>query len=282
MITESDILKAKILIVDDLEANVLVLEQMLANAGYTSITTTMEPDKVCELHLVNRYDLILLDLLMPKMDGFAVMENLKTIETSGYLPVLVVTAQSDHKLRALKAGARDFISKPFELGEVLIRVHNLLEVRLLHKESLELNARVLEEKKVSQRLLLDLLPAPVAEKMAANPASAASLATGSSAEVAVLFLDIVAFTTFSEGADAEVLIGVLNGIAERQGDKQPDKGKALDSAYLATAGLPDALANHTIATADKALELMEAVDRFNTFSPFKLKVNLSVGTANDR
>jgi DNA-binding response OmpR family regulator len=70
---------------------------------------------------------------MPGMDGFQVMEGLKEIETEGYLPVLAVTAQSAHKLRALQGGAKDFISKPFDLAEVLMRVHNMLEVRLLHE-----------------------------------------------------------------------------------------------------------------------------------------------------
>ena len=92
------------------------------------------PHEVCELHRKHRYDLILLDLQMPGMDGFQVMEGLKEIETDGYLPVLVITAQPDHKLRALKAGAKDFVSKPFDLAEVLMRVHNMLEVRLLHLE----------------------------------------------------------------------------------------------------------------------------------------------------
>ena len=134
MISSSDILHGKILIVDDQEANVVLLERMLRGAGYVSITSTMDPREVCELHRKNRYDLILLDLQMPGMDGFQVMESLKEIETGGYLPVLVITAQPGHKLRALKAGAKDFISKPFELVEVLARVHNMLEVRQLHNE----------------------------------------------------------------------------------------------------------------------------------------------------
>jgi PAS domain S-box-containing protein len=132
MITSSDIYKASILIVDDLEANVTLLEQTLRGAGYTTIATTRDPQSVCALHRQNRYDLILLDLQMPVMDGFQVMEGLKEIETGGYLPVLVITAQPDHKLRALKAGAKDFISKPFDLPEVLLRVYNMVEVRLLH------------------------------------------------------------------------------------------------------------------------------------------------------
>ena len=122
-----------ILIVDDQEANVRLLEQMLSGAGYTRITSTMDPHAVCALHRDNHYDLILLDLQMPGMDGFQVMEGLKEIETDGYLPVLVITAQPAHKLRALQAGAKDFISKPFDLVEVKTRVHNMLEVRLLHE-----------------------------------------------------------------------------------------------------------------------------------------------------
>ena len=151
MISSSDILKGSILIVDDHQANVVLLEQMLRNAGYVSITSTTNPSEVCELHRKNCYDLILLDLQMPVMDGFQVMEGLKDIETDGYLPVLVITAQPDHKLRALNAGAKDFVSKPFDLAEVLIRVHNLLEVRLLHRKTKGLYDQILVEKKVSEQ-----------------------------------------------------------------------------------------------------------------------------------
>jgi len=133
MVSNADILNAGILIVDDLEANVQLLEQMLRGAGYACITSTRDPRAVCALHRDNNYDLILLDLRMPGMDGFQVMESLKEIETDAYLPVLAVTAQPAHKLRALQSGAKDFVSKPFDLAEVLMRVHNMLEVRLLHK-----------------------------------------------------------------------------------------------------------------------------------------------------
>jgi len=132
MISQADILSAKILVVDDKEANVLLIEGMLRIAGYSSVSSTTDPTKVCELHLRNQYSLILLDLQMPGMDGFQVMEALKEIEEGGYLPVLVITAQPDHKLRALEAGAKDFVSKPFDLAELRARVHNILEVRLLH------------------------------------------------------------------------------------------------------------------------------------------------------
>jgi putative two-component system response regulator len=134
MINTSDIFQGKILIVDDIAANVQLLDLMLRGAGYASIEFTTNSTEVCELHRKNRYDLILLDLQMPAMDGFQVMQGLREIEPEGYLPVLVITAQPDHKMRAFKAGAKDFISKPFELAEVLARVNNMLEVRLLHRE----------------------------------------------------------------------------------------------------------------------------------------------------
>jgi len=134
MVSSADILNARILVVDDKEANVRLLEGMLRIAGYASIESTTDPTEVCELHRRNRYALILLDLQMPGMDGFQVMEGLQELEKDGYLPVLVITAQPDHKLRALEAGAKDFVSKPFDLAELRARVHNILEVRLLHQQ----------------------------------------------------------------------------------------------------------------------------------------------------
>src|SRR5208282_5278460 len=144
MISSSNILNSKVLIVDDQEVNVRVLERMLRGAGYTSVASTMEPREVSELHRQNRYDLILLDLHMPGMDGFQVMEGLKEIEAENYLPVLVITADPDYKLRALQAGAKDFVSKPLDLAEVRARVHNMLEVRLLHMETKKYS-KVLEQ-----------------------------------------------------------------------------------------------------------------------------------------
>jgi DNA-binding response OmpR family regulator len=105
----------------------------------------MNPREVCDLHRQNRYDLIVLDLQMPELDGFEVMDSLRELEKGGYLPVLVITAQPQHKLRALKAGARDFVSKPFDLAELVMRVHNMIEVRLLHQETKTLYDRVVEQ-----------------------------------------------------------------------------------------------------------------------------------------
>ena len=133
MIAEADIRAATVLIVDDQEANISLLQQILEEAGYVNVTSTMNSREVCALHRKHGYDLILLDLQMPGMDGFQVIEGLKTNTADAYLPVLVITAQPGHKLRALQAGARDFVSKPFDLIEVKTRIRNMLECRLLYR-----------------------------------------------------------------------------------------------------------------------------------------------------
>ena len=149
MISDTDIFNSSILIVDDQEPNVVLLEQLLAGAGYTRVSSTMRPSDVCTLHRQHRYDLILLDLQMPGMDGFEVIAGLKTNKADAYLPVVVITAQPGHKLRALQAGAKDFVSKPFDLVEVKTRIRNMLEVRLLYRRLEDSNATL--ERAVQER-----------------------------------------------------------------------------------------------------------------------------------
>lgn len=143
-LTEQDIANAHILIVDDQQPNVLLLESLLSDAGYTNVSATTNPVDVAALYRKHDYDLILLDLQMPVMDGFQVMECLKANIDNDYLPVIVLTAQPGHKLQALQAGAKDFISKPFDIIEVKTRIRNMLEVRLLYKK-LENYNKILEE-----------------------------------------------------------------------------------------------------------------------------------------
>ena len=144
MVRTFEILESRILIVDHLESNVLLLERTLRGAGYVSVQSTMDPREVSVLHRRTPFDLILLDLKMPGMDGFEVMKELGVIEGDGYLPVLVITAEPGHKLRALREGARDFVSKPLDLAEVLMRVRNVLEISLLRRKMKGLQAELLD------------------------------------------------------------------------------------------------------------------------------------------
>jgi signal transduction histidine kinase len=171
MVSSADILRAKILVVDDQETEVQLIERMLRSAGYISVESTTDPNEVCELYRKNRYGLILLDLQMPGMDGFEVMERLRVIEATGYLPVIAITAEPGHKLRALEAGAKDFVGKPFDRAELRARVHNILEVRLLHLETIGLDRLKTEFfANISHELRtpLALILAPVLKRLAAG------------------------------------------------------------------------------------------------------------------
>ena len=210
MISEQEILNASILIVDDQNANVQLLEQLLRDVGYACITSTMDPHPVCALHRANHYDLIILDLGMPGMDGFQVMEGLKEIETDGYLPVLVITAEPGHKLRALAAGARDFISKPFDLMEVKTRIHNMLEVRLLYSK-LEDSNQVLKSMALhdgltglpNRRLLMDRLSLAIAH------------AHRNKHTMAVMYLDLDGFKQINDTLGHAVGDTLLSMVAAR-------------------------------------------------------------------
>lgn len=145
--------KAKILIIDDEPLNIQLLELILKKAGYTSVYSTDDARKATALYSEIYPDLILLDLQMPHMSGFEVLQELKKLERRSYLPIMVLTAETDEdsRLRALDLGAKDFLNKPFKETEVLLRIRNMLEVRLLHQQLRDQNSIL--EQKVKQRTL---------------------------------------------------------------------------------------------------------------------------------
>ena len=210
MVGASAILDASILIVDDQESNVSLLEQLLSAAGYTHVTSTMNPHGVCAMHRENNYDLILLDLQMAGMDGFQVMVGLKTSQSESYLPVIVLTAEPEHKLRALQAGAKDFISKPFDLIEVKTRIHNMLEVRLLYKE-LENSNKVLEQKALHD----STTGLPNRDLFNDRLTHAIAMAKRHAWTLAVMFLDLDRFKYINDTHGHAVGDRVLKEVAKR-------------------------------------------------------------------
>ena len=285
MLEVSEILQAKILIVDDLVANVLLLERMLSGAGYASVESTLDPRAVGELHRKNDYDLIVLDLQMPGMDGFAVMEDLKHIEKNGYLPVLVITAQPDHKLRALRAGARDFISKPFDVAEVLTRVHNMIEIRLLHVEihrkNVELKKlfdQVVAERKVSERLALHVPPDSIAARLQARP----DVTVDSFADVTVLIADIVGISDLRPAVGPERLVLLVEEIFTRFDGLVKERGlkkiKTLGNSYMAAAGVPVRTVDHAARAAHLSLDMVDVLDRFNERGGHSLQVRIGIAS----
>jgi adenylate cyclase len=288
MVSSPEILNARVLVVDDQEANALLLVRILNGAGYTSVDSTMHPDQVCDLHRRNRYSLILLDLQMPGMDGFQVMEGLKAIETDGYLPVLVITAQPDHKLRALQAGARDFVTKPFDLAEVLMRVHNMLEVRLLHLETKKLYERVAAEQKVSERLLLNVLPQAIVERLKARSDVAADgfpeIIADGFPEATILFAGLHDFSRLTERMPAVEVVTLLNRIysgfdalVQKLG---LEKIKIIGESYMIAAGVPVPRSDHAEAIAEAALGLQKEIVRHDAPNQetFSLRIGINTGS----
>ena len=294
MIDQTKLLQAKILIVDDLEANVLLLQRILHGAGYTAVESTRDPQAVAGLHRERHFDLILLDLQMPVMDGFEVLEQLAALEKDGYLSVLVVTAQPAHKLRALKAGATDFISKPFDLAEVLTRVHNLLEVRLyaaaLRRTLQELQAshalvqgqkaelarlfeQVLAERKLSERLALHAEPTSIARRLEARR----DVTADQFADATVLVADVVGFAALPPGlapaALLEEVFALFDELCDARGVK---KVKTLGNSYLAVAGVPVPEGDHAERAAHLALDFTEGLQRINERRSCKLQVRVGL------
>ncbi|MHB1174949.1 MAG: diguanylate cyclase domain-containing protein [Sulfuriferula sp.] len=271
MISAADILAASILIVDDKQANVLLLEQMLQEAGYSRVASTMDPHSVYALHRDHHYDLILLDLQMPGMDGFQVMENLKECEMDGYVPIIVITAQPGHKLRALTSGARDFIAKPFDLIEVKTRIHNMLEVRLLYKQ-LEDYSRALESLALhdpltglpNRRLLMDRLSLAIAHAHRNNRI------------MAVMYLDLDGFKLINDtlGHDAGDIL--LQMVADRlvAAVRQEDTVSRLggDEFVIGLAEL-----NHADGVVNLVSKVIEAVAQPYSIQGRNVNITASVG-----
>ena len=205
-----DVLQGSVLVVDDQAADVLVLTGMLRSAGFQRITSTTDPRTVCALHLEHRYDLIILDLQMPGMDGFAVMDDLKTIETGDYLSVLAVTANPTHKMRALQSGAKDFVSKPFDAAEVLARVHNLLEVRLLHQAARD------QGKLLESLALHDALTGLANRRLLADRmAMALAHARRHTSALALVYLDLDGFKQLNDALGHGAGDALLRQVAQR-------------------------------------------------------------------
>jgi len=135
MISDEMIFAGRILAIDDNVLNIQILKKILTNAGFINITTTTDPTRALELYKEIQPDLILLDLNMPKMGGFAIMLQFSLLNPDDYLPILIVTAEEESvRFKALQSGAKDFLHKPYEHLDVLLKSRNIIEVRLLHNQ----------------------------------------------------------------------------------------------------------------------------------------------------
>ena len=147
MTINSEILSAKILIVDDQKVNARILEEILRKAGFTNITCVHDARDAQTVYAALKPHAVILDINMPYMDGFQIIQQLKKIEEGDYLPILMLTQLGDNDLRflALESGAKDYLNKPFDHTEALLRIRNIIEVHILHDRLREENKKLKEE-----------------------------------------------------------------------------------------------------------------------------------------
>src|SRR5208283_4179016 len=205
----------------------------------------------------------------------------------GYLPVLVVTAQPDHKLRALRAGARDFVSKPFDLAEILMRVHNMLEVRLLHLETKKLYDRVAAEQKLSERLLLNVLPQAIVERLKKQADVTAhgfsEIIADGFPEATILFAGLHDFSRLTERMTAAEVVSLLNriysGFDVLVQNLGLEKIKITGESYMLAAGVPVPRPDHAEAIAEAALALQQEIARHDAPNEetFSLRIGINTG-----
>jgi len=260
-----------VLIVDDEPQNRMLLRDPLEASGYE--VAEAENGMQALQRIAERLpDVILLDVMMPKLDGFEVCRRLKSYNKTAPIPVIIVTALSERKERimGIEAGATDFINKPIDIQEVSIRIKNAVHSKRLY------DALQAEQAK-SERLLLNILPAPIAERMKQGETTIAELVP----EATVLLADLVGFTTLSAVFGAEQIVSLLNEIfsafdslAEKRG---LEKIKSIGDGYLAVGGIPEN-PNHTKAVVELAFDMFNEIEQFNRQYNTSLHIRIGICT----
>lgn len=269
-----------VLIVDDAEMNRDLLSWQLRLQGHT-ISVAYNGRHALELIRALPFDLVLLDIMMPEMNGYQVLEQLKADPALRHLPVVVISGidDLDSVVRCIELGAEDYLLKPFNAVLLKARVDACLEKkRLRDREQAYLQALKVEQEK-AERLLLNVLPKPIADRLKQEACSIAD----SFAEVTVLFADIVDFSRYSAGTSPVRLLDLLNDIfsafdqlAERYG---LEKIKTIGDAYMVVGGLPLPRSDHAEAVAEMALDMLQNITRFKAANgePFSIRIGINTG-----
>jgi class 3 adenylate cyclase len=263
-----------VLVVDDDEANRMLLRDPLEAHGY-EIIEAENGEQALQKVEQRPPDVILLDVMMPQMDGFEVCRRLKKDARTAHIPVLIVTALSERmeRMMGIAAGASDFLSKPVDLQELTLRVNHAVHAKRLFDQLQAEQAR-------AEHLLLSILPRPIAERMKKGEVNIAD----HHPDVSVLMADLVGFTTLAAHIGPDQVVYLLNEIfsgfdvlALKHG---LEKIKTVGDAYMAAGGLPLPRPDHAEAVAELALDLMAEIDKFNRAynTSIQLRVGISTGS----
>ena len=275
-----DTFKEHILVVEDSKVNQKLLQRLLAKTGYEVDLAGDANDALAFLQARESVlpDLILLDIIMPGMDGFELCKRLKQHASFQDIPVIFISSldAADDKVRGFEAGGVDYITKPFHFGEVLARISTHLKLCLLQRQLEENNKQLHLEKQKSEALLLNVLPARVAQELIEK----GSFTPQSYTDVTVCFIDLVQFTAASSRLDPEVLIRELNDIfsgfddiARRHGC---ERMKTVGDAYLCTCGIPEADPLHDQKMADAALAMIAFLEQRNSHANHQWQVRIGM------
>jgi len=267
---------------------------LLKSQGY-NVVLAENGKQAIEKALQNSPDVILLDVMMPVMDGFEACKILRSNPVTTPIPILIVTALSDRedRLEGIGIGASDFITKPIDIEEVLLRVRNSIYTKKLYdkvKENYEEVKRLSDELRIrneqlqlekdrSEKLLLNILPKPIAERLKAGE----EIIADRFEDATILFADIVGFTSFSSDKSPGELVNYLNKIwseFDRLTDKYKlEKIKTLGDGYMIAGGLPSRQDNHAEAIADMALEMKEIISKYKFGKDvFLLRIGINTGS----
>ena len=272
--------QGRVLVVDDNEANRDLLARRVRRQGHR-VTVAEDGERALELMQQEPFDLVLLDIMMPKMNGYQVLEHLKADPNLRHIPVIVISALDDINsvVECIELGAEDYLTKPFNAVLLAARISNSLEKKRLRDQERFYLEQLQAEKERSEHLLLSILPQPIVEQLKQGQHTIAD----SFADVTVLFADIVDFTKISAHHSPKEVVSLLNQIfstfdrlAEQHG---VEKIKTIGDAYMAVGGLPTPRRDHAVAISQMAIDMLDELARFQTDigEPITMRIGIHTG-----
>ena len=275
----------KVLVVDDSKTLRRILIRELNSIGITNISEAGDGNEAVERLRVESFDLMLLDMEMPELDGLGVLKVVKSTPELSYLPVIIVSSAEDFDriVECIQVGAEDYLPKPFNAVLLRARVFSSLEKKRLRDLDREHILELQREKEMlhieqmkSEKLMLNILPKPIADRLKRGEKNIA----GSYPEVTVLFSDLVGFTKMSAKKTAPELVKLLNDIFSRF-DKRAEllgleKIKTIGDAYMAVGGLPIPRSDHAEIVADMALGMYQDLADFNQANQQEIQMRIGI------
>ena len=272
---------ARVLVVDDTPENRDLLSRRMTREGH-AVTLAENGREAMEILRAQPFDLVLLDIMMPEVSGYEVLERVKADESLRHVPVIVISALSeiDSVVRCVQLGAEDYLFKPFNAVLLKARVTASLEKKRLRDRERQVLEELRVEKQKTEKLLHSIFPHPIVERLKGTPAGGIA---DSIPAATILFADIANFNEVSAGKSPTEVVGLLNlvftafdRLAERHG---VEKIKTIGDAYMAAGGVPTPRPDHAEAVADLALAMQQEIVRLNTGlrDPFSLKVGIDTG-----